>query len=142
MKLIIHELTDTGLEQVIVPEKNTIVEAIRPHIYRHNFADGNLKLIIQNADAELVAESDPVNIADIGSMNYFHGHVRFDIDAYLEGGEEYTVILVGENGYDFNESAYVGWVNGHDLATYPINGTPNSHYNYPLDLQVWERTAK
>jgi hypothetical protein len=142
LKLLVHELEAVALEQAIIPQKNTIVEAIRPHIYRHNFATGSLKLQIHNAADELVAESESINIADIATMDYFHGYVRFYINAYLKKDEEYTLSLVGEGGYTFAEGAYIGWVNGHDLAKYPISEAPASHYNYPLDYEIWERTER
>jgi hypothetical protein len=102
---------------------------------------GTLKVQIYNG-VSLVAESATVNIADIGSMDYFHGYVRFYVDAYLAKDTTYTIKLVGGGGYTFDEAAYCGWVNGHDLGKYGLIGTPASHCHYPMDLEVWERTVK
>lgn len=142
MKIIVHELTGSGLEQVVVPGRHTIVEAIRPHLYRHNFATGSLKIRIYDSGSNLVAESAAVDIADIGTMDYFHGYVRFLINAYLAKDAEYTIKLVGTDGYSFDEAAYIGWVNGHDLGKYASTSTPASDYHEPFDLEIWERTVK
>ncbi len=142
MKLIIQELDSDGLEQVMIPSKNTIVSAIRPHIYRHNFATGSLKVQIYNESDTLLAESSSVNISDIAALNYFHGYVRFNIDLYMQANVSYRVKLVGGDGYTFNESAYIGWANGYDLAKYPLTDEPLSDFNFPLDLEIWERTTK
>lgn len=141
MKLVVHELVGS-LDQEMRPRKNTIVEAIRPHIYRHAFAAGSLKLQILDDSSAVIAESENVAIANIGSAQFFHGYVRFYVNAYLKKGETYTVRLIGEDGYAFSESAYCGWVNGYDLGKYPALITPDSHFNYPLDFEVWERTVK
>lgn len=142
MKLIVHELEAGGLEQIITPDKNTNVEAIRPHLVRYGHPVGTLKLELYDESAALVATSSSVTIDDIGSMDYFHGYVLFPINVAMKRDQAYTLKLVAEDGYTFDESAYVGWVNGHDLAKYPINGTPASHFNYPIDYEVWARTNK
>lgn len=142
MTLIIHELKAAGLTQTVTPERNTIVTAIRPHIYRHLAPTGSLKLELYDDSDVLVAESENVEIPDIGTMDYFHGYVRFYINAYLKKDVEYTIKLVGEDGYTFNESAFCGWANGFDLAKYPITTTPTNSMQYPLDLEIWERTEK
>lgn len=141
MKLVVAELTSSGLEQIVVPSKNTIVEAIRPHIYRHNFAAGSLKLSIYDSLNNLVAESDPVAISSIQSLAYFHGYVRFNINAYLKRDQEYRIKLTG-TGYTFSESAYIGWCNGFDLGKYDPITTPISDFAAPFDLEIWERTEK
>lgn len=141
MTLVVHEL-DPHIDQSVTPDRNTIIEAIRPHIYRHNFATGSLKLQIRDSLDSLVAESESIDIADIGSMAFFHGYVRFYIDAYLQGGESYTIRLIGGDGYTFDESTYCGWVNGYDLAKYPSITIPTKGVFHPLDLEIWERTTK
>ncbi len=142
MKLIVHELDAVEVAQVLTPEKNTIVEAVRPHIYRHNFPSGSLKMQIYDESDVLVAQSELVDIADIGTQAFFHGYVRFLIDAYLTEGEPYKFKLVGAGGYSFSEPAYCGWCNGFDLVKYDIDGTPLSPLHYPLDLEIWERKVR
>lgn len=140
MKLVVHELQATELSQSYTPERNVIVHAIRPHLYKHNAPAGTLKLQIYNG-VTLVGESDPVTIASISTANYFHGYVRFDLSCGLKRDTAYTFKLVG-SGYTFSESAYVGWCGGFDLGKYPATYTPESLLKYPLDLEVWERKAK
>lgn len=142
MKLIVHELEDVGLTQELTADRNMIVEAVRPHLYRHNFADGTLKLQILDQTDTVIGESDPVNISDIGSQAFFHGPVRFDINAGLKKNQTYKFKLVGEGGYSFSESAYIGWCNGFDLGKYAPTYTPEAMINYPLDLEVWERKPR
>lgn len=142
MKIMVWELEASGLSQSFTPSKNTIVEAVRPHIYRHNFPTGTLKIEIYDSEDALVAESESIDIADIGSAAFFHGYVRFYIDAYLAADETYTFKLVGEDGYSFSEPAYCGWVNSVDLNKYPMGFSPANHAEYPLDLEIWERKVR
>lgn len=142
MKLIIQELVDSPLEQVVTPDRNTIVEAIRPHLYRHNFATGSLQVKIYDSVDNLVGESDPLNIADIMTADFFHGYVRFYVNAYLKKDQSYKIKLVASEDYTFSEAAYIGWANGYDLAKYPNASVPATVYQFPLDLEIWERTIK
>lgn len=139
MKLVVHELEADGVEQKMTATKNVILEAIRPHLYRHNFPVGSLKMQILTLDDDLVAESETIDIADIGSMAFFHGYVRFFISAYLGEGVTYKFKLVGGDGYSFDESSYCGWCNSFDLEKYPKAYTPVNSLYYPLDLELWER---
>jgi hypothetical protein len=144
MRLVVHELLTgaTDLQQIVTPDRNTIVEAIRPHLYRHNFASGSLKVQILDGSDVLLAESAAVAISSIDTANYFHGYVRFDVTAYLAKDTPYKVRLVNAGGYTFSEAAYVGWVNGYDLGKYPPSTVPANDQYYPLDLEIWERTVK
>jgi hypothetical protein len=87
----------------------------------------------------LIAESDSIDISDIGSMAFFHGYVRFYIDALLAKDTEYKFILVGEGGYSFSEAAYCGWVNAYDLGKYPVGYSPENSLHYPLDVEIWDK---
>ena len=144
MTLIVYEIKGSGVSQEIIPKKHTIVEAIRPHIYRHRWPSGKLKLQIFDADNNLVAESKSVDISTItlSSEPFFHGYVRFDINAYLAKDSRYIIKIVGTDGYVFSESAYCGVCNGYDLGKYPSTFQPKSDLNEPLDLEIWERTVK
>lgn len=142
MKLIIEELKAVPILQKVTPSKNTIIEAIRPHIYRHNFASGSMKLQILDSISTVIAESEKININAIGTMAFYHGYVRFYIDAYLKQYEHYTIQLLGDDGYTFDESAYCGWANGFDLEKYPMSPAPAGDVYYPFDLEIWERTEK
>lgn len=139
MTLVLMEL-DSDIDQTVTPPRNVIVEAIRPHLYRHNFPTGNLKLQILTIADVLVAESEEIAIEDIGEMDFFHGYVRFYINAYLKKDTQYKIRLTSTDGYVFDESAYCGWVNGYDLGKYQLDVIPNSVYQYPFDLEIWERT--
>lgn len=141
MTLIVHELTGSGLSQIVRRDRNTIVEAIRPHLYRHNFATGSLKIQILDG-ATLVAESALVPISSITTAPFFHGLVRFEIDAYLAKDTDYTVKLVGEDGYTFDELSYVGWCVGFDLGHYDPTYEASSLLDYPLDLEIWSRSER
>jgi hypothetical protein len=141
MKFVVSELKASALTQVVTPEVNTIVTAIRPHIYRHNFATGNLQLQIIDDTSAVIATSESIAISSITGLAYYHGYVRFYINAYLQAGRNYTISLSGQSGYSFAEGAYCGWVSGLDLGKYPPTTTPANTWVYPLDLEIWERTA-
>lgn len=141
MNLVVHELTASGISQKVIPSERTNVVAIRPHIYRHLFPAGSLKVQILDSASVVVAESALVPISSIETANYFHGYIRFDVNAYLQKNTEYTIKLVGD-GYTFAESAYVGWCGGFDLGKYPANYVPTCNLDKPLDVEIWKRTEK
>jgi hypothetical protein len=141
VKLIVHELKASALVQQMTPTKNVSVVAVRPHLYRHNFATGSLKIQITDDSDAVIAESNELAIDDLGTMDYAHGYYRFDINAVLRSGVTYKFKLVGGDGYSFDESAYVGWCNGYDLGKYPMDVTPTDSLNYPLALEIWERKS-
>lgn len=139
MKLVVHELTASGVSQELRPEKNMILAAVRPHIYRHSTPSGQLSLQVFDESDVMVAESESVNIADIGSAPFFHGYVTFAINGGLKKDHKYTFRLVG-SGYSFSESSYVGWCSGFDLGKYPSTYTVDDMIKVPLDIEIWERT--
>jgi hypothetical protein len=142
MKLIVHELEAAGVSQVLTPAKNIIVEAVRPHLYRHLNPSGNLKVEIYDG-VTLVATSEEIDISDIASgSNYFHGYVRFYINAYLEADTAYTFKLVGGDGYTFDNAAYIGWCNDFDLIKYETETPETVALNRPLDIEIWERRVR
>lgn len=142
MKLCVHELTASGVEQVLTAPKNTVLVAVRPHLYRHNLPAGTLAIEIRDASDTLLATSNSVNIADIGSDNFYHGYIRFDVSVGLKKDQQYKFRLVGADGYTFDESAYVGWCNDFDLSKYEAGYVPASLLQRPLDLECWERKVR
>lgn len=138
MKLVVHELV-TSLEQHLTTDNIVQVVAVRPHLYRHNFPTGSLKVQIRNMADDLVAESSTVNIDDIGTEDFFHGYVRFDVKALLNKNTEYKFQLVPGDGYSFDEAAYCAWCNSFDLEKYPKNFIPKSDLHYPMDIEIWQR---
>lgn len=140
MKLIVYEL-NTLVSQLVRPTKNTIVEAIRPHLYKHNFPLGSIVVEIQNQDGDLISRSNEVLISDISNADFFHGHIRFDVKAYLQKGIAYRICIKAIN-YEFSETAYMGVCNSYDLHSYPSEYSPSSGGNAPLDLQIWGRFEK
>lgn len=139
MKLIVHELKAAGLIQEIKAPRNVLVEAIRPHIYRHNSPTGSLKIQILDDSDVLITESEVIDIDDIGSQDFFHGYVRFLINVGLKEGLTYKIKLVGLSGYTFSESSYIGWCNDFDLSKYLASYNPATPLNRPLDIEIWER---
>lgn len=137
MKLVVHELTASGIIQELTPDKNLILAAVRPHIYRHNWPTGSLKVQVLNASDDVIAESEEISISNIGSQNFFHGYVRFLVSVGLQKDETYKFKLVGTNGYAFSESAYCGACNDFDLRKYSPNYSPAEGLRAPIDLEVW-----
>lgn len=137
MKLLVTEL-DSTIIQTYKSLKYTQVYALRPHIYRHNFPTGSLKMQIKDMSDNLIAESEVIAIEDIGSDDFFHGYVRFEVSALLNKDQTYKFILVSGDGYSFAEGSYCGWCNGYDLGKYDPTYEPDTSFHYPLDLEVWE----
>jgi hypothetical protein len=139
MKLLVHELVGSLSQDMTTPSEVVQIEAVRPHIYKHNEPAGNVKVQITDLSDELIAESDTLTIADISDESFFHGYVTFSVNAQLRPDTTYRFKVVAGGGYLFSESAYVGVCNGFDLAKYPMDYTPSIGANSALDLEIWRR---
>lgn len=140
MKLLVIELNNS-VSQTIVPSKNTNVEAIRPHIYKHNFPLGTVAVEIHDTYGELIAQSESLNISEISEQAFYHGYIRFYIKAYLRAGVSYKIVIKTSD-YVFSESAYLGVCNSFDLSSYPATYSPNLGVNSPIGLEIWEKTSQ
>jgi hypothetical protein len=139
LKLLVTELK-TSLFQTVTPDKNTQVEAVRINIYKHNIPSGTLSLEIHDNAGELIATSATTILAsEISSSNFFHGFVRFYVNAQLRKDVAYRIVLKA-SGYTFSEAAYFGWCNSFDLQVYAPDYTPANGFLAPLSLEIWERT--
>ncbi len=136
MTLLLHELKNSELFQVIKPEQNEFVKAIRLHLYKHNNPAGSLRVEVRDINNKKVAVSDAVLIADIPGQ-FYHGLITFNISVSLKSGTEYRVYLTNDESYSFSESAFVGWCNSYDLTSYPATYTNNNSIYAPLALEVW-----
>lgn len=138
MKLLVSELK-TSIYQVVTPSENTQVEAVRVNLYKHNFPGGNLTLEIHDSNGELITSSaTSLTAGAVSSADFFHGFVRFYINASLMKNVSYRIVLKA-TGYTFSESAYFGWCVGFDLEVYPPSYDPALGFNAPLALEIWER---
>lgn len=141
MKLIVHEIL-SSVSQGLTPEKNTQVTVVRPHLYIHNKPVGTLKVQITTSDGLLIGESTEIDIQSMTTLPYFHGYIRFDVQAHLKRDVEYKVMVTAGGGYTFSESGYVGVCNDFDSRRYETS-EPISHPNYsPLDIEVWSLSYK
>lgn len=141
MILIVDELRPDAY-QTVTRDRHTIVEAVRPHLYRHLWPAGSVRAVIEDDAGNTVATGDWVDIANIGDENYFHGYVTLYVDAYLSKDTNYRIKVEAGNGYTYAATAYLGVCNGYDLGRYPaIYTTGTSGYLHPLDIEIWERKA-
>lgn len=141
MKLVVHEIT-TSVSQNLTPEKNTLVGAVRPHIYVHNKPVGTLKVQICESDGTVLAESATVDIQDITTLAYFHGYVKFAVSAFLRKDVAYQFNIVAGGGYSFSESGYVGVCGDFDLRKYDPSIAVIHPLVSPLDLEIWSQSLK
>lgn len=145
MKFVVRELVSEELSGTYTAPRNVNLVAVRPHLYRHNFQTGTLKVEVLDNEDNLLAESESIEINDIVGPNeydFFHGYVRFYVSVGLKKDETYKFKLVGEDGYSFDPAAYVGWCSFLDLNKYQPTYTPSCDLNYPLDIELWERKTK
>lgn len=145
MDLIVYEMKPQ-VYQALTATKDTLVKAVRPHIYRHLSPSGSIKVQIKSSDgATLLGESEAVAISSIESgSNYFHGYVTlsFNASVWLTAGTTYRIYIVGTGGYSFNESAYVGVCTDFDLRKYTAAYSYTTDYQAPLDIEMWELSLK
>lgn len=138
MQLYVSELDSNSLYQEIIPNRSSILVAIRPRLYVHGNPSGSIKLQILDQNNELIAESETLTISNIyssvGSLGYYHGFVRFYVNAYLMKDTPYRIKLVG-SGYTFSESAWVGWCSETENPKYTLS----SSTGWGLDLEIWNR---
>lgn len=140
MKFIMHELRAYEISQSVVPSKNCLVYAIRPHLYVKGTPAGSLKLQLLDSNGELIKESESVSISSINSASYFHGYVRFYIDFYMKRDVSYIVKL-SSTGYTYSDNAYAGWISDENLVKYELNYTPTKSIYNALDLEIWTKSV-
>jgi hypothetical protein len=140
MTLIVHELglDTTPTYQELKPTKNTIVKAIRPHILKYGNPSGSLQVRIADTTGATIATSESVSIDDISDATYFHGFIKFEVDAYLREDTTYRIYIEGISGYSFSESAYCGVCKEFENKKYQAN-YPNNDFNSALDIEIWEK---
>jgi hypothetical protein len=141
MRLVVHDI-DSAIYQTLTPEKNTIVQYVRPHLYIRNNPAGSLKVQIAANDGTIIAESDEVLISDITDAPEFHGYVSFEIGANLKGGTPYRFYIAPGTGYSFDPSEFCGVCNDYDFRRYDTESAVSKYYRAPLDLEIWELTKK
>lgn len=142
MHLVVYELTATPvIQEIEVGDRSIYVESFRPHLYKHLNPAGSMYIELRNLADVVLATSETVLISDVHNATgpYFHGVVRFGIDASLQANTKYRVALIGSGGYTFSESAYIGWCGGFDLKIVPNSYTPISTADEGLILEIWER---
>lgn len=146
-KLIVHELGITGsfgnteLKQLItVGNRDILAHAIRVHLYKHLAPAGSVYLQIQDTNGKKVKDSEVLANTAISSASYYHGMIKFEIQAALKKNTQYYVVLKS-SGYTFSESAWIGWCNDYDLRRVPVNFTTPSTIgvNSPLGMEIWSR---
>jgi hypothetical protein len=139
MNLVVHELSTTLDQLMTVGALDVQVSAVRPHLYKHQNPSGSLTLQILDTNKKIVASSNTIALSSIGSTTYFHGYIRFDINASLKAATSYYFRLIASGGYTFSESNYVGWANDFDLRKYSCNYTPSTGLSASLDMEIWAR---
>lgn len=136
------ETIETEVSQVFKPTKNVMVGALRPHLFIKNNPSGTLKVQITTEDDTLVAESEAIQISDITDATYYHGYVRFYINAYLRENTKYKFKVVAGGSYSFSEPSHCAVVRDYYTQRYErIN--PVTHPSFAaLDFEVWSYSLK
>jgi hypothetical protein len=139
MKLIVHEILGSVSQEIITPNEVVQLEAVRPHLYKHNSPSGTVKVQVTDLNDELIAESDELTITDISAEDFFHGYITFYINAQLRPDTVYKFKTVCGGGYTFSDSAYLGVVNAFNGEKYESDYSPSEDFNAALDLELWKR---
>jgi hypothetical protein len=121
-----------------VGDSAVTVRAVRPHLYIALPQASSLTMQILNSGATVIATSETVTVASITTANYFHGYVRFYIDAILAAETNYTFRLQA-SGYTYSDSSFVGWCSDFDLRKYSLGFSPLIAAEDPLDMEIWEQ---
>lgn len=138
MKLLVQEVVTELKQLMTVGDEHIDVTNIRPHIYKHLAPAGSLSIEIRDTNNRVIATSNSVTITDISGSNYFHGYVKFDINAHLKSGESYYIALKS-SGYTFSEAAWVGWCTDYDLRKYDADYSQATGFCSAMDLEIWEK---
>lgn len=139
MNLLVHELISELSQEMTTPREAVQVEAVRPHLYKHNEPVGTIKVQVTDLNDQLIAESDALTITNISDAAFFHGYVTFYVNVQLRPDTTYRFKVVAGGGYSFTESAYVGVCNAFDLEKYSADYSPSNGANACLDLELWRR---
>ena len=142
--LTIHELgnDEAEFEQTITVEKNILINAIRPYIYKHRRPLGTFKVSIWKGARELAfGELTSAEMEDqdprLGANDFAHGHMRFDLNRFVNLRKGEYIIKMSSTGYSFSEADYFGWVKAHEDIRYSINGIPQNAFENPYTVELW-----
>lgn len=143
MNLVVHELVANSgagsvYQEVTVGSSPVTIRAVRPHLYISLPQASSIYVQILNSGGTVVATSETVTVASITAQNYFHGYVRFYIDAILAAATNYTFRLQ-VTGYSYSEESFIGWCSDYDLRKYSLGFTPSNAWDDPLDMEIWEQ---
>lgn len=142
MKLIVRPI-ENFVEQILTPTKeNSMVGAVRPHLYIHNCPGVPLQVRILSLRGSLIAESDVIDTSEITAAPFYHGYVRFLIEANLKKGTKYRFQVAALSPYTFDSDSYVGVANDYDLRKYQPNPADPPSMLAPLDIEVWTFSKK
>lgn len=138
MTLLIVEL-NSELEQTVKAVKNSNIEAIRLHLYKHNEAPGSLQVLIkEKVSGNTIASSEIIDISVIPG-DFFHGQVLFPINAQLAKNKQYKIVLQSID-YTFDEAAYIGWCIDYDFKTYNKEyDDQGSNLKSSFDYEIWTK---
>lgn len=141
MQLLVEELGQSysAIKQKITVGANPIyVYAVTPHIFKWLNPAGSLYVRLEDSSQTTITTSSAVTIQSItdATGNYFHGRVRFYLNAILAANTSYYISLIS-SGYTFSEAAWVGFVNDYDLQIVDRNYTPLSSIECPFLIGLW-----
>lgn len=149
--LLIDELNETNTTQNSQGFKNTSGRVIhlvhiRPHIFKHLAPAGSFYLQLQNFIGSKIADSNSLTAAEISSANYFHGYIRFDINASLQPSNSSPLtwyrLQLKSTGYTYDANAFIGWCINYEDFDLDVDYTIGGDLDRPFGLQFWELRNK
>lgn len=140
MNLVVEELLTYLEQKITTPDRPVQLRYLRPHLLKYLNPAGSLTVQLRDATNSVVlATSDSVTIQSLHDATgpYFHGYVRFSLNAGLLPLTNYWLRLV-PSGYSFSEAAYIAWCKDFDLRKFDADYSPNLGVNSAFDFEPWE----
>lgn len=115
------------------------MRGIRPQLIGFNDPTGTVYLEVRrHSDGFLIGNSDTVDLADVATLNYWHGYVAFDFEFGMQEDVEYRVTIL-PGTYVYSASSYVAWAKDYGFQKYDTSYGAGGPGAAAFDMEMWIR---